>query len=63
MAKTLTALVLWPPLYASSLSLYASKPRYVAACPPPATLVHALSASDGLSHPVTTNKHHESDGH
>lgn len=55
MVPTLTVLVSWPPLYASSLSLSVSKPHYAVACPPPATLFHALSASDARAPPVKTN--------
>jgi hypothetical protein len=54
-ACILTAPVSWPPLYSSSLSLSASKPHYVAVCPPHVTHVHALSAVDALS-PATKTK-------
>jgi len=52
MANTLTVLASWPPLYASSLFLSASKPHYDVAYLPPAIPVHVLSAFDVLSPPV-----------
>lgn len=57
MDHTLTVLASWPPLYASSLFLSASKPHYAVAYLPPAIPVHVLSAFDVLSPPAKTNCH------
>lgn len=54
MAHTLTVLASWPPLYASSLFLSASKPHYAVAYPPPAIPAHVLSVFDVLSPPAKT---------